>query len=196
MKTLVDDGKGELRGKGLKEEEDFFSPKAYQRWMNPLYRGSIDNPDGHARLTGKCGETIEIGLKFEKEHVSQAAFMTDGCAAITVCGSFAAEMAIGKNPKRSWKLLPKASWTPQGVSRKKKPTAPFLQRRPFRKRFTITWSNKPGRESEKRRNLSRSSTQSERNFNGGERTYEMRCHHCGWRTGRSYNCPNRKERES
>jgi nitrogen fixation protein NifU and related proteins len=99
MKALAGEGNEEPKGKRLKEEEDFFSPKAYQRWMHPLYRGSIHNPDGHARLTGKCGETIEISLKFEKEHVSRAAFMTDGCAAITVCGSFAAEMAIGKNPE-------------------------------------------------------------------------------------------------
>jgi nitrogen fixation NifU-like protein len=99
MKKPIDGGKEELRGKKLKEEEDFFSPRAYQRWMNPFYRGRLDNPDGQACLTGKCGETIEISLKFEDEHVSQAAFMTDGCAAITVCGSFAAEVAIGKNPE-------------------------------------------------------------------------------------------------
>jgi len=81
----------------LDEEEDFFSHAAYERWMHPLYRGSIPNPDGHARLTGKCGETIEISLIFEKERVSQAAFLTNGCAAITMCGSFAAEMAHGKS---------------------------------------------------------------------------------------------------
>jgi len=98
METLIDEGKIEPRGKKLQDEEDFFSPKAYQRWMNPLYRGRIDNPDGYALLTGHCGESIEIGLKFENEYVSQAAFMTNGCAAITVFGSFAAEMAIGKNP--------------------------------------------------------------------------------------------------
>jgi nitrogen fixation NifU-like protein len=91
--------KQEMKGKMLKEEEDFFSPSAYERWLNPICRGSMDNPDGHARLTGKCGETIEISLKFDGEHVSQAAFETDGCAAITVCGSFATEMAIGKSPK-------------------------------------------------------------------------------------------------
>ncbi|MBN2059794.1 MAG: iron-sulfur cluster assembly scaffold protein [Deltaproteobacteria bacterium] len=89
----------ELKGKMLKEEEDFFSPSAYERWRNPIYRGSIEHPDGHARLTGKCGETIEISLKFNRGHVAQAAFQTDGCAAITVCGSFAAEMAIGKSPE-------------------------------------------------------------------------------------------------
>lgn len=90
----------ELKGKTLKKEEDFFSPSAYERWLNPIYRGSLVKPDGHARLTGKCGETIEMSLKFDGEHVSQAAFETDGCAAITVCGSFAAEMAIGKNAEQ------------------------------------------------------------------------------------------------
>jgi len=99
MKKSVGYGEQELKGKMLKEEEDFFSPSAYERWLNPIYKGSIDNPHGHARLTGKCGETIEISLKFDREHVSQAAFQTDGCAAITVCGSFAAEMAIGKSPE-------------------------------------------------------------------------------------------------
>ena len=91
-------GEQKLKGKMLKEEEDFFSPSAYERWLNPIYRGSVDNPDGHARLTGKCGETIEMSLKFDADHVGQAAFETNGCAAITVCGSFAAEMAIGKSP--------------------------------------------------------------------------------------------------
>jgi nitrogen fixation NifU-like protein len=89
----------ELKGKRLEEEEGFFSHAAYERWMNPLYEGTIENPDGHARLTGKCGETIEISLKFDGEHVNQAAFLTDGCAAITVCGSFAAEMAVGRSPE-------------------------------------------------------------------------------------------------
>ena len=100
MKKSVSYGEQELKGKMLKEEKDFFSPSAYKRWLNPIYRGSIENPDGHARLTGKCGETIKISLKFDGEHVSQAAFETDGCAAITVCGSFAAEIAIGKNPEQ------------------------------------------------------------------------------------------------
>jgi nitrogen fixation NifU-like protein len=126
MKTLVDEGKGELRGKRLEEEEDFFSPKAYQRWMNPLYRGSIDNPDGHARLTGRCGETIEISLKFEKEHVSQAAFMTDGCAAITVCGSFAAEMAIGKNPEEVLEITAESIMDTAGSFPKEEAHCAFL----------------------------------------------------------------------
>ena len=41
---------------------------------------------------------MEIFLKFEHDHVKQAAYWTDGCASSTVCGSFAAEIAIEKNP--------------------------------------------------------------------------------------------------
>lgn len=99
MKKSEDYSEQQSKGKTLKEEEDFFSPSAYERWLNPLYKGSIKNPDGYARVAGKCGETIEISLKFDREHVTQARFLTDGCAAITVCGSFAAEMAIGKDPE-------------------------------------------------------------------------------------------------
>ena len=84
MEKSTDHEEQELKGKMLKEEEDFFSPSAYERWLNPIYRGSIDTPHGYARLTGKCGETIEMSLRFDGEHVGQAAFQTDGCAAITV----------------------------------------------------------------------------------------------------------------
>ena len=52
--------------------------------------------DGHACLTGKCGETIEIFLRFEGERVSDASFVTDGCGSITASGSRATSMAIGK----------------------------------------------------------------------------------------------------
>jgi nitrogen fixation NifU-like protein len=43
---------------------------------------------------------MEIFLNFEHDHVKEAAYLTDGCASSTVCGSLAAEMAIGKNPEK------------------------------------------------------------------------------------------------
>jgi len=39
---------------------------------------------------------MEIFLKFEGDRVKSATFFTDGCGASTVCGSLAAELAIGK----------------------------------------------------------------------------------------------------
>jgi len=60
--------------------------------------GRMENPDGYGRIKGSCGDTMEIYLQFEKERVKKASFQTDGCGTSTICGSFAAELAIGKEP--------------------------------------------------------------------------------------------------
>ncbi len=80
------------------ETREAFGEAGFQRWRNPLYRGPMDSPDSHARVTGNCGDTMEIFLKFDNASVCDAAYLTDGCGSSTVCGSFAAEMAIGKKP--------------------------------------------------------------------------------------------------
>ncbi|MBC2711824.1 MAG: iron-sulfur cluster assembly scaffold protein [Desulfosarcina sp.] len=80
------------------ETREAFGEAGFQRWRNPLYRGPMDAPDSHARVTGECGDTMEIFLKFENDRVCDAAYLTDGCGSSTVCGSFAAEMAIGRTP--------------------------------------------------------------------------------------------------
>jgi nitrogen fixation NifU-like protein len=66
--------------------------------VNPSHMGTMKMPDGHARLTGKCGDTMEMFLKFENETVKEASFQTDGCGSSRACGSVAAEMCIGKTP--------------------------------------------------------------------------------------------------
>jgi len=72
---------------------------AFERWLKPLYVGTMRNPDGYGRVTGTCGDTMEIFLRFEKDRVKEATFQTDGCGSSTVCGSFAAELAHGKSPE-------------------------------------------------------------------------------------------------
>ncbi len=80
------------------EAKEAFGETGFQRWRNPLYRGALENADAHARITGKCGDTIDIFLKFNDDCVTGASYITDGCGASTVCGSFAAEIAHGKTP--------------------------------------------------------------------------------------------------
>lgn len=80
------------------EAKEAFGKTGFQRWRNPLYRRALENADAHARITGKCGDTMEIFLKFNDDCVTGASYMTDGCGASTVCGSFAAEIAHGKAP--------------------------------------------------------------------------------------------------
>ncbi len=82
--------------------------RGFQRWRNPRYNGRMDNPDGYARLTGECGDTMEIFLKFEHNRVKQASYATNGCASSSVSGSFAAELALDKDPDELTDITPEA----------------------------------------------------------------------------------------
>ncbi len=94
-----DDFAAELQNQIYEETRAAYGEVAFQRWLKPLYVGKIDSPDGYARVTGSCGDTMEIFLKFEEGRVHQASFLTTGCGASAVCGSFAAELALGKTPE-------------------------------------------------------------------------------------------------
>ncbi len=89
--------------KGLQDQiyEDTrsaYGERAFERWRNMRFMGSLESPDGYARVTGPCGDTMEVFLIFNEEHVQEASFQTDGCGNSAVCGSFAAEMAHNKTP--------------------------------------------------------------------------------------------------
>ena len=88
----------ELQEQIFSEVKEIYGVRALERWKNPKYMGMMENPDGYARLTGKCGDTMEGFLKFSNDRVEEALYQTDGCGSSNICGSFAAELAHGKNP--------------------------------------------------------------------------------------------------
>ncbi|MBW2067228.1 MAG: iron-sulfur cluster assembly scaffold protein, partial [Deltaproteobacteria bacterium] len=98
MGDRIDDFVQELQNSIIEEVKEVYGEAAYQRWLSPPNRGPLPSPDGHAVLRGVCGDTMEIFLQFEDDRVTKASFQTDGCGASVVCGSFAAEMALGKSP--------------------------------------------------------------------------------------------------
>jgi len=61
-------------------------------WLNP----GLKSPDGKARITGKCGDTLEIGLQFDRGIVIKSTHWTDGCTYSFNCGLAAASLAKGK----------------------------------------------------------------------------------------------------
>jgi nitrogen fixation protein NifU and related proteins len=69
---------------------------AVYEWLQSLQWKGQGEPDGHACLTGKCGETIEIYLNFNGERVKEASYLTNGCISSKVCAALAAHMARGK----------------------------------------------------------------------------------------------------
>lgn len=86
-----------LQNQIFDETRTAYGEVAFQRWLNPLYMGPMQDADGYGRVTGTCGDTIEIFLRFEKDRVKEATFKSDGCGPSTVCGSFAAELSFGKD---------------------------------------------------------------------------------------------------
>ena len=80
------------------ETRKAYGDKGFDRWRNPRYHGRMEDADSSARVTGKCGDTMEIYLKLTDGRVEKASYATDGCGSSALCGSFAAEMAIGCDP--------------------------------------------------------------------------------------------------
>ena len=98
MSVGLDDFVQDLKEQIYEETREAYGEIAFQRWRNPLFVGSIKEPDGYACVRGGCGDTMEFFLKFEDDRVREASFQSAGCGSSTVCGSIAAEMAIGKKP--------------------------------------------------------------------------------------------------
>lgn len=98
MDKVFDEFAQELQEQIFSEVKEIYGVMALERWKNPKYMGMMENPDGYARLTGKCGDTMEVFLKFNNDRVEEALYQTDGCGSSNICGSFAAELAHGKNP--------------------------------------------------------------------------------------------------
>jgi nitrogen fixation NifU-like protein len=98
MNDRIDDFISGLQEQIFEETRAAYGEVGFQRWRNPLYRGAMKNADGYGRLTGTCGDTMQIFLKIEKDKVKAASFLTDGCGSSAVCGSLAAELSLGRTP--------------------------------------------------------------------------------------------------
>ena len=81
----------------LKDElKDDFSLTVLEYALNPRNRGSMENADSYARVTGPCGDTMEIWLTAENNKITQAAFETDGCLTTIAAGSMVTELVKDK----------------------------------------------------------------------------------------------------
>jgi nitrogen fixation NifU-like protein len=86
----------ELKSQISLEMKAAYGDGAFHRWMNPTHMGPMPDPDARGSLASVCGDEMEIFLRFEAGRVIEAKFRTNGCGTTAVCGSFAAELALGK----------------------------------------------------------------------------------------------------
>lgn len=89
----------ELKREILEETKRAYGPRVFHRWMNLLHQGVLADPDGYACLRSGCGDSMEVFLRVDADRVTEASFRSAGCGASAVCGSYAAEMALGKTPE-------------------------------------------------------------------------------------------------
>ena len=90
------------------EMRKIYSEAAIEHSMNPKNLGELEDADGFAKVTGPCGDTMEIWLKVKNGTVAEATFLTDGCGTSVASGSMATELAKGRSIPEVLKISPKS----------------------------------------------------------------------------------------
>ena len=89
----------------IKEQmRKIYSETVIDHAMNPRNLGDMEDADGFARVTGPCGDTMEIWLRAKNGDLTDATFLTDGCGTSVASGSMVTEMAKGKNVTEAQKI--------------------------------------------------------------------------------------------
>jgi len=76
----------------LEDAKEVFSETVIEYAYNPRNMGEISCADGVGKITGTCGDTVQIQICVEDGRISESRFMTDGCGTSIACGSMLTEM--------------------------------------------------------------------------------------------------------
>jgi len=69
-------------------------------WSHYKLNPYIDCPDAKARVTGRCGDTMEICLTFDQNgRVNDSSYWTNGCSYSLTCVAAASDLAKDKSPE-------------------------------------------------------------------------------------------------
>lgn len=93
LDRLVND----LQAQADAKAREVYGEAAFTRWNERRHMGELAPPCAHGAVTGSCGDTITLYLRFENDAVAEAGYATSGCGASQVAGSMAAELALGKS---------------------------------------------------------------------------------------------------
>ena len=86
------------------EMRKVYSEAVVDHAMNPRNLGNMEDADGFARVTGPCGDTMEIWLRVENGTIADASFLTDGCGTTIASGSMITEVVKGKAVPQARKI--------------------------------------------------------------------------------------------
>lgn len=61
--------------------------------------GPMRDASTHARVTGPCGDTVDVWLRIDAGKIRKGSFMSDGCGYSVHCCSTAVQLAVGMRPE-------------------------------------------------------------------------------------------------
>lgn len=81
----------------MADARKIYSEMVIDHAIHPRNLGAVQNADGFARVTGSCGDTMEVWLMVKSNTITDIYFMTDGCGTSIASGSMVTELAKRKN---------------------------------------------------------------------------------------------------
>lgn len=85
-----------------------WSPTVIDHALRPRNLGALRLFNGHARITGPCGDTMEFWLLVRGQRVEHVSFVTDGCGPSHACGSMATCLANGRHIREAAVIVQQA----------------------------------------------------------------------------------------
>jgi len=104
MGEELDDSFKELEQTVMEDMKQVYSETTIDHFLNPRNLAEIPAPDGSARTTGPCGDTMEIRLRVRDGRVLNVSFWTDGCGPSIASGSMVTELAKGRSVLEAQKI--------------------------------------------------------------------------------------------
>jgi len=96
MSVDIDELAEKLENSVLEDAREVFSETVIEYAYNPRNVGELSDADGVGKITGTCGDTVQIQIRVEDDRIVESRFLTDGCGTSIACGSMLTEMIEGK----------------------------------------------------------------------------------------------------
>ncbi|KPJ74130.1 hypothetical protein AMJ52_01845 [candidate division TA06 bacterium DG_78] len=97
----------ELQEKIIEHLKLDYSKMVIEHWKHPRNWGIMSNADGYAKITGQCGDTMEISINVKNNKIIKCTFDTDGCGSTISCGSMITVLVAGKSIADAKKITQK-----------------------------------------------------------------------------------------
>jgi len=97
-----------VENNGRDAEEAPFSTKVLHHVLEPTHLGEMAKPDGHAVITGPCGDTDEFFVRIFSSRIREVRFRTTGCFFTIAACDAVATMAEGRMVREGLQITQEA----------------------------------------------------------------------------------------